>query len=220
MTIAFQGVASVAQINAHAAEGLSFAARRVAGSPGEKAMSFAILLSAVATTQIGFVELSRISYAMSTDRLVPKVFGQLHPRFRTPVFGTIFFAVVTITVTWASVYSSSVANAFNVIVATTGVLYGAFYAISAVTNMWYYRSQLRSGAGNLISVGLLPLAAAGFLVWVIVKSVAAFSRGENLTLAGVLVTGIAALVFAQVVKRSPFFQLRPVRYQAGDPPRR
>ena len=87
MTIAFQGVASVTQINAHAAEGLSFAAGRVAGQPGEKAMSFAILLSAVATTQIGFVELSRISYAMSTDRLVPKVFGQLHPRFRTPVFG-------------------------------------------------------------------------------------------------------------------------------------
>src|SRR5262249_61820657 len=114
---------------------------------------------------------SRISYAMSTDRLVPKVFGQLHPRFRTPVFGTIFFAVVTITVTWASVYSSSVANAFNVIVATTGVLYGAFYAISAVTNMWYYRSQLRSGAGNLISVGLLPLAAAGSLVGAFAKSV-------------------------------------------------
>jgi amino acid transporter len=219
MTIAFQGVAPVAQINAHAAEGLSFAARRVAGSPGEKAMSFAILLSAVATTQIGFVELSRISYAMSTDRLVPKVFGQLHPRFRTPAFGTIFFAVVTIIVTWASVYSSSVADAFNTIVATTGVLYGAFYAISAVTNTWYYRSQLRSGAGNLISVGLLPLAAAGFLVWIIVKSVAAFSRGENLTLAGVLVTGIAVLAFAQVVKRSPFFRLRPVKYETGGPTR-
>jgi hypothetical protein len=102
------------------------------------------------------------------------------------------------------------------IVATTGVLYGAFYAISAVTNTWYYRSQLGRGVGNLISVGLLPLAAAGPLVWVIVKSVAAFSRGENLTLARVLLTGIAVLVFAQVVKRSPFFQLRPVKYEAGD----
>jgi hypothetical protein len=55
-------------------------------------------------------------------------------------------------------------------------------------------------------------------VWVIVKSVAAFSPGENLTLAGVLVTGIVVLVFAQVVKRSPFFQLRPVKYETGDPP--
>jgi hypothetical protein len=26
------------------------------------------------------------------------------------------------------------------------------------------------------------------------------------------------LVFAQVVKRSPFFQLRPVKYETGDPP--
>ncbi len=215
-TIAFQAVAPIAQINAHAADGVSFAALRIAGQPGEKAMAFAILLSALATTQIGFVELSRISYAMSTDRLIPAAFGKLHPRFRTPAFGTIFFAVITIIVTWASVYSSSVSGAFNSIVATTGVLYGAFYAIAALTNTWYYRAQLRSKARNLVTVGLLPVAAAGFLVWVIVRSVAAFTSGENLTLVAVLVSGIAVVVFARAVKRSPFFKLQPVKYEEAD----
>ena len=96
MMFAFQAVAPVSQINAHAADGLSFAADRVAGQPAEKAMSLAVLLSAVATTQIGFVTLSRVSYAMGTDGLLPPRFGQLNPRYRTPAFGTILFAVITI----------------------------------------------------------------------------------------------------------------------------
>lgn len=209
-TIAFQGVAPVATINAHAAEGVSFAAHRAAGRPGEWAMNLAILLSAVATTQIGFVELSRISYSMSSDELLPKSFGKLSSH-RTPAFGTIFFAVVTIIATWVYVYVSSVGGAFDTVVATTGVLYGAFYAIVAITNTWYYRAQLRS-AGNLIMVGLLPLAAAGFLIWVIIRSVADFSLGNKLVLVGVLACGIAAIIYAQVARRSAFFKLRPVKY--------
>jgi amino acid transporter len=211
MMFAFQAVAPIGQINAHAPQGLSFAADRVAGRPGDKAMSLAVLLSAVATTQIGFVTLSRVSYAMGTDRLLPPQFGELHPRYRTPAFGTVLFAGITIVVTAASVYSSSVANAFAEIVATTGVLYGGFYAISAVTNTWYFRSQLRDGFANLMLVGILPLAAAGFLVWIIVKSVAAFTRGENLTLVGVIVSGLVMLAVAHA-KDSPFLKIARARY--------
>lgn len=78
--------------------------------------------------------------------------------------------------TGASVCSSSVGNASAEIIATTGVLYGVFYAVRAVTNAWYYRTQLRRGAGDLIIVGVLPLAAAAaFLTWIIVKSVATWN---------------------------------------------
>jgi amino acid transporter len=211
MMFAFQAVAPVSQINAHAADGLSFAADRVAGQPGEKAMSLAVLLSAVATTQIGFVTLSRVSYAMGTDGLLPRRFGQLNPRYRTPAFGTILFAVITIAITCTSVYSSSVADAFAEIIATTGVLYGTFYAISAVTGTWYFRSQMRGGAGNVLLVAVLPLAAAAFLAWIIVKSVADFTQTENLTLLGIIASGVVMLVIAEK-KRSPYFQLSRAQY--------
>jgi amino acid transporter len=206
MMFAFQAVAPASAIDAHAAQGLSFAADRVAGRTGDKAMSLAVLLSAVATTQIGFVTLSRVSYSMGTDGLLPKPFAQLHHRYRTPVFGTILFAVITVVVTAASVYSSSVADAFTTIISTTGVLYGIFYAVSAVTNTWYFRSELREGAGNLLLVGILPVAAAGFLGWIVVKSIVGFTRGENVTLLGILVSGIGMLLIAQM-KGSPFFSI-------------
>ena len=67
MMFAFQAVAPVSEINAHAADGASFAADRVAGQPAEKAMSLAVLLSAITTTQIGFVTLWRVGYAMGTN---------------------------------------------------------------------------------------------------------------------------------------------------------
>ena len=59
---------------------------------------------------------------------------------------------------------------------------------------------------GVLLVGILPLAAAGFLGWIIIKSIAGFTRGENLTLLGILVSGIAMLVIAQM-KKSPFFDI-------------
>jgi hypothetical protein len=60
-------------------------------------------------------------------------------------------------------------------------------------------------------VGVLPLAAAGFLGWIIVKSVAGFTRGENLALAGVIVSGLVMLAVAQL-NDSPFFKITRTRF--------
>lgn len=37
---------------------------------------------------------SRILYSMALDGLVPPIFGRIHPRFRTPVVGTILVAII------------------------------------------------------------------------------------------------------------------------------
>jgi hypothetical protein len=34
----------------------------------------------------------------------------------------------------------------------------------------------------------------------------------------VLISGVAVLIYAQAVKRSPFFKLRPVKYEEADAP--
>jgi hypothetical protein len=62
----------------------------------------------------------------------------------------------------------------------------------------------------------MPTEAAASLT--LVRSVATFTFGDNLTLAAVLISGVAILIFAQVVKRSPFFKIRPVKYEDADAP--
>jgi amino acid transporter len=203
---AFQAVASPSVLNANAASGLSFIGQRLAGGAGDKLMSLAVLLSAVATTQIGFVALARITYAMGSDRLLPAQFGRLHSRYRTPAFGTILVAAITIVVTAWSLFASSVASAFSTIVATTGVLYATFYAVSALANTWHYRSLLRSNVKDAVIVGVLPIAAVAFLTWVSVKSVVGFSPGAQWTLAAIAATGGIAMILAKYGHRSAFFR--------------
>lgn len=39
--------------------------------------------------------LPRILYAMSNDGLIFKSLGKVHPKFKTPFFGTIFAGIIT-----------------------------------------------------------------------------------------------------------------------------
>jgi amino acid transporter len=205
---AFQAVGSTSMLNAHAAEGLSFVGQRLAGGPGNTLMSLAVLLSAVATTQIGFVALARITYAMAGDGLLPRRFAAIHPQYRTPAFGTVFTAVITIGITMVSLFASSVANAFSSIVSSTGVLYASFYAISALANAWHYRAQIRANLRDAITVGLLPILSVAFLVWISVKSILGFPPGTQWTLAAILATACVALAAAKYGYRSAFFSIR------------
>lgn len=211
LVTAFQAVASPSVLNANAASGLSFIGQRLAGGAGDKFMSLAVLLSAVATTQIGFVALARITYAMGSDRLLPPQFGRLHPRYRTPAFGTILVAAITIVITTWSLLASSVANAFSTIVATTGVLYAIFYAVSALANTWHYRSRLRANLKDAVIIGILPVAAVAFLLWISVKSIVGFSPGAQWTLAVIAATGCIAMINAKYGHRSAFFRMSAER---------
>ena len=96
-------------------------------------MSLAVLLSAVATTQIGFVTLSRVSYAMGTDGLLPRRFGQLSPRYRTPAFGTMLFAVITIASRVRPSFHPPSPTHLPRSLRRRASSTAAFYAISAVT---------------------------------------------------------------------------------------
>jgi hypothetical protein len=58
---------------------------------------------------------------------------------------------------------------------------------------------------------VLPVAAAAFLVWIIIKSVADFTQGEAFTLVGVFATGIVMLAIAEA-KKSPYFRLPRAKY--------
>lgn len=214
MMVAFQGVASQKAMSNNAAAGLSFAAQRLVGSGWDKSMSVAILLSSIASTQIGFVTLARICYAMGTDKLLPRPFASINHRFRTPVFGTVVVGLILIVVIWLSVYTSTVANAFSTILTSTGILFGTFYAFGALANTWYFRSEIRQSFRGFLLVAAIPLAAAAFLGWIIVKSLQTFSSGAITALLITIGLGVMAMLAARASK-SPFFTLPRERYLPG-----
>ena len=79
-------------------------------------LAFTILVIA---TNAGLIGISRLSYSMAANKLFPRVFSRLHPRFRTPFVSIIVFGIVAALLIlpgqidlMASVYSLAATFAF------------------------------------------------------------------------------------------------------------
>lgn len=213
LVVSLQGGAGKGAIDAHADSAMTFIAHRLVGSPWDKFMALAITLSVIGTTQAFLVGTARIAYSMGTDRLLPRPFGTVHRAFRTPAFGTIVFGLITLVMTWLYVFSSTVADSFDTVVTSVGVLFALFYAFTGVATTWYYRALLSRSVKDAIVIGVLPLAGAAALLYIGVKSLTEFSGPALYSMIGIAVLGLVAMMVAAVVFRSPFFLLRRVAYQ-------
>jgi hypothetical protein len=104
--------------------------------------------------------------------------------------------------------ANSVQNAFSAVIDVSGLLFAAFYILTALATIVYYRRRVLSSAWDAIVLGVLPIGAAGFLTWIIAKSVQAAPASQIWSLAGVAVAGVVLLFAARFVLRSPFFQIQ------------
>ena len=75
------------------------------------------------------------------------------------------------------------------------------------------RRLVTASPANALTLGLLPLAAAGFLGRIAVKWLLTAPPGQLWSLAGIVVVGIALLVPTRFVERAQFFQLGREQYQ-------
>jgi hypothetical protein len=82
------------------------------------------------------------------------------------------------------------ANAFFDVIDVTGLLFSIFYILTALAAVAYYRRRIGSGAVDFVTVGLLPLGAAGFLGWIFVKSLGEAPWSQRWSLIGVLIAGL------------------------------
>jgi amino acid transporter len=208
-TFAFQGGVTQKALAANGADALAYIVRSVAGSPWDKVMIVAVLLSIVGATQTALVAGARIAFAMGQDKVLPSALGKSHPRHRTPAVATVVFAVLTLAVTWVyTLSSSSVEGTFTNVVSSVGLMFALFYAATGIAMAVYYRRLAVRGVGAFLQVALVPLASAVFLIWVAFKSVPGLG-GWNGTVMHYLyimiAVGIIFLLVARFIGRSPYF---------------
>jgi amino acid transporter len=128
-------------------------------------------------------------------------------RFATPVAASIVVGIVLMVSTWGYLFFTSLANAFNDLIALTGLLYAMFYVLTAVSAITYYRRRVVSSLFDMVVLGILPLAAAGWLIWVLTKSLMVAPRSQQWSLVAIVAMGFVLLLFARLVLRSPFFRI-------------
>jgi amino acid transporter len=205
--VGLQGVVSPAKLQANSSSALVYVAQVMGGGGWAKVMALSLALSVIASTGTGIVVLGRMVYGMARRRVLPPFLASINSRFSTPAVATLIIGVILAAATWVYLLSSSIANAFSDLIDVTGLLYAAFYVLTAIAAMVYFRRRILSNAADLVLVGILPLAAAAFLVWLVVKSLLAAPASQLWSVVGVVVLGIVLMFVARFVLRSPFFQV-------------
>jgi len=206
-TLGLQGAVSSAKLQANSSSLLIYIAQSLAGGGWAKVMALALALAVIASTGVGIVALARILYGMASHRVLPTALGRVSPRFATPVVSSVVTGLALIIVMWVYLLSGSVANAFNELIDITGLLFAAFYILTALAAIAYYRRRLVRNVWDALLVGILPLAAAGFLVWVVWKSLAAAPWSQRWSVIGVVLAGMVLMLIARFVLQSSFFKV-------------
>jgi amino acid transporter len=167
---AFQGIAPFGTMQGNEANILAFVGDKIGGGFWKNVMIVAVLGGTLASLQAAIVSSGRISFAMGRDRVFPKFFDNVHPRWRTPWNATILLGLLNIVFLWGATLFSSIGTALDNIVSTLGLMAAIFYLLTAFAAVWYYRKAITKSAGNLILGGILPGLGAAFMAFVIVYS--------------------------------------------------
>jgi amino acid transporter len=162
----------------------------------------------IATTGTGIVVGARIVYGMASYRVLPEFLSNVSRRFSTPVAASIIFGLIVVGLAWVYLLATSVQNGFNDVVAITGLLFAIFYILTALATMAYYRRRIFSNAWDALILGILPLAAAGFLGWMVTKSLLNAPSTQRWSLVGIVASGLILMLCARFILQSPFFQIR------------
>src|SRR6202050_4715833 len=147
--VGLQGVVSPAELQANSSSALVYVAQAMGGGSWAKVMALALALSVIASTGVGIVALGRMIYGMARRRVLPPLLAAIHPRFSTPAVATLIIGAILVVVTWIYLLSTSVANAFTQVIDVTGILYAAFYVLTAFSAVTYFRRQIVSNAADL-----------------------------------------------------------------------
>ncbi|HEY6310610.1 MAG TPA: APC family permease, partial [Streptosporangiaceae bacterium] len=206
--VGLQGAVRPAQLQANSASALVYVAQALGGSGWAKVMALGLALSVIATTGTGIVLTARIVYGMASYRTLPTFLGTVSRRYATPVNASIVVGLLIIGLAWVYLLTTSVQNAFDDVVAVSGLLFAIFYILTAAAAMIYYRRRIFKGAWDALLVGILPLAAAGFLGWIVVKSLLNAPATQIWSLIGIVSMGVILMLAARLVLRSQFFQIR------------
>src|SRR5437763_10551214 len=205
--VGLQGVVSPAKLQANSSSVLVYIAQALGGGSAAKVMALALALSVIASTGVSIGILARMIYGMASHRVLPSILGNVSPRFATPAIASVVVGVVLVAVTWIYLLSGSIANAFTQLIDVTGVLYASFYILTAFSAIVYYRRRIFSNAWDAVLVGILPLAAAGFLVWLVLRSWQNAPGSQRWSLFGIVMAGVALMLVARYILRSPFFRI-------------
>ncbi|KQL49676.1 hypothetical protein AN963_08110 [Brevibacillus choshinensis] len=118
----------------------------------------ALLVACLASGLASQGSVTRLLYAMGRDSILPKkVFGFIHPRYKTPVYNVIIVGLLSLSALFVDLVTATSFINFGALVAFT------FVNLSVIAH-YFIRNHLRSPKETFLYL-ILPLIGAGFTIW-------------------------------------------------------
>jgi amino acid transporter len=184
-----------------------------------KLLIITVLTSASASTQTTILPTARTTLSMARQKAFPKRFGNIHPRYLTPSFSTLWMGAVSIA--WFILIEIlSPDNVLGDSVTALGFGIAFYYGITGFACAIYYRRELRRDFKTFFYAGVLPVLGGLLLLGIFVKSFIDLSNPDNTNTAflgvgapvvigvGGLVLGAVLMIFARFSYRD-FFSRKP-----------
>jgi amino acid transporter len=150
---AYHGTAFIAN-EENASDVLNALGHGVLGTVGVRFLIIAVLTSAAASTQTTILPTARTTLSMAHWGALPKVIGNIHPRFLTPTVSTWGFGLVSILVAVPLILISE--TVLELAVVALGIPVCFYYGTTAFASLVYYRREIFDNARKFVFVGLLP----------------------------------------------------------------
>jgi len=120
-----------------------------------------VLSSASACTQTSILPAARTALSMARAGALPPRFGDVHPVFLNPDFGTLVMGGVSML--WFLGLSLLSEHLLDDSILALGLSIAFYYALTSFACVALFREQLFLSAGNFVCMGLLP-AAGGLMM--------------------------------------------------------
>ncbi|MFI7006309.1 APC family permease [Streptomyces sp. NPDC050145] len=204
-TVSFAGTGSAGHRLADpdtAADVLTGLAPAVLGDTFAKVVQLAIAVSAVGALLTCSTSTPRTTLSMSAHGALPAAFARIHPRHRTPAFGTVFFGVVAagFLVLLTLLSADFLADA----VLSIGLLIAFYYGVTGLACAWHFRRDLTRSARDALLKGVFP--ALGGLMMLAAFARSAYDMADPAYgstrlggIGGVFLLGVGSIVLGAVV---------------------
>jgi amino acid transporter len=205
-------------------------ASHVLGPGIDKLLIFAVLTSAAACTQTTVLPAARTAISMARAGALPKMFGDIHPRYLTPGFATLAMGAVSIGWYLALVLIFS-NNVLTDSVTATAIGIAFYYGLTGFACVAFYRREIFKSAKNFLLIGVVPaLGGISMLLLLIASSInyanpdqsktSFFGVGAALIFgAGALILGLLLMALARLSLPDFFKRKREVAGATTSPQR-
>ncbi len=178
VTAAAQSYNGTAPLTANASDIFAYLGPEVLPKPLSLLLIITVLTSTSASTQTTILPTARTSLSMARWGAIPKVFGRVHPRHKTPSVSTILFGIISV-IWFVAIDIASPNNVLGDSVDAIGFMVCFYYGLTGFACAWYYRRELFTSVRRFFYVGLGPLLGGLLLLGVFIKAFIYYGHQVN-----------------------------------------